>query len=78
MYGKNKNSLLESAKAIMTTDTFPKVSIKNINLDLSSVCINFEAQCLTAGPILVACNGLILSILFGIVEENFSSRSLIV
>ena len=30
---KNKNSLLESAKAIMTTDTFPKISIKNINLD---------------------------------------------
>ena len=29
----NKNSLLESAKAIMTTDTFPKVSITNINLD---------------------------------------------
>jgi len=29
---KNKNSLLESAKAIMTTDTFPKVSIKNVNL----------------------------------------------
>jgi len=29
---KNKNSLLESAKAIMTTDTFPKVSIKNIKL----------------------------------------------
>ena len=33
---KNKNSLLESAKAIMTTDTFPKVSIKNINLDNQS------------------------------------------
>ena len=33
---KNKNSLLESAKAIMTTDTFPKVSIKNINLDNES------------------------------------------
>ncbi len=29
---KNKNSLLQSAKAIMTTDTFPKVSIKNVNL----------------------------------------------
>ena len=29
---KNKNSLLQSAKAIMTTDTFPKVSINNINL----------------------------------------------
>ena len=29
---KNKKSLLDSAKAIMTTDTFPKVSIKNINL----------------------------------------------
>ena len=29
---KNKNSLLDSAKAIMTTDTFPKVSIKNIKL----------------------------------------------
>ncbi len=29
---KKKNSLLESAKAIMTTDTFPKTSIKNINL----------------------------------------------
>ena len=33
---KNKNGLLESAKAIMTTDTFPKVSIKNINLDNQS------------------------------------------
>ncbi len=33
---KNKSSLLESAKAIMTTDTFPKVSIKNINLDNQS------------------------------------------
>ncbi len=33
---KNKNSLLASAKAIMTTDTFPKVSIKNINLDNQS------------------------------------------
>jgi len=33
---KNKNSLLESAKAIMTTDTFPKVSIININLDNQS------------------------------------------
>ena len=30
---KNKNALLESAKAIMTTDTFPKISIKNIKLD---------------------------------------------
>ncbi len=30
---KNKNSLIESAKAIMTTDTFPKVSIKSIILD---------------------------------------------
>ncbi len=30
---KNKNSLLEGAKAMMTTDTFPKLSIKNINLD---------------------------------------------
>ena len=30
---KNESSLLESAKAIMTTDTFPKVSIKNIKLD---------------------------------------------
>ncbi len=29
---KNKNSLLGGAKAIMTTDTFPKVSIKNIKL----------------------------------------------
>ena len=29
---KNKKSLLDSAKAIMTTDTFPKVSINNINL----------------------------------------------
>ena len=29
---KNKNSLFDSAKAIMTTDTFPKVSIKKINL----------------------------------------------
>ncbi len=33
---KNKNSLLESAKAIMTTDTYPKISIKNINLDNQS------------------------------------------
>ena len=33
---KNKNSLLEGAKAIMTTDTFPKVSIKNIKLDKQS------------------------------------------
>ncbi len=33
---KNKNSLLESANAIMTTDTFPKVSIKNITLDNQS------------------------------------------
>ena len=33
---KNKNSLLESAKAIMTTDTFPKVSVKNINLENQS------------------------------------------
>jgi len=33
---KNKNSLLDSAKAIMTTDTFPKVSIKKINLDNQS------------------------------------------
>ena len=33
---KNRGSLLESAKAIMTTDTFPKVSIKNINLDNQS------------------------------------------
>ena len=29
---KNKKGILESAKAIMTTDTFPKVSIKNIYL----------------------------------------------
>ncbi len=29
---KNKSSLLESAMTIMTTDTFPKLSIKNINL----------------------------------------------
>ena len=29
---KNKNSLLDGAKAIMTTDTFPKVSIKNIKI----------------------------------------------
>ncbi|MDC3074993.1 bifunctional glutamate N-acetyltransferase/amino-acid acetyltransferase ArgJ [Pelagibacteraceae bacterium] len=36
---KNKHSLLESAKAIMTTDTFPKVSIKNINLDNQSLKI---------------------------------------
>ncbi len=36
---KNKNSLLESAKAIMTTDTFPKVSIKNINLGNQSFAI---------------------------------------
>ncbi len=33
---KNKNSLLEGAKSIMTTDTFPKISIKNINLDNQS------------------------------------------
>ena len=33
---KNKNSLLGSAKAIMTTDTYPKVSIKNIKLDKQS------------------------------------------
>ena len=33
---KSKNSLLKSAKAIMTTDTFPKVSIKNINLENKS------------------------------------------
>ncbi len=33
---KNKNSLLDSAKSIMTTDTFPKVSIKNINLGNNS------------------------------------------
>ena len=33
---KSKNSLLKSAKAIMTTDTFPKVSIININLDNQS------------------------------------------
>ena len=33
---KNRNSLLESAKAIMTTDTYPKISIKNINLDNQS------------------------------------------
>ncbi len=33
---KSKNSLLDGAKAIMTTDTFAKVSIKNINLDNSS------------------------------------------
>ena len=30
---KNKNSLQDAAKAIMTTDTFSKVSIKNILLD---------------------------------------------
>ncbi len=33
---KNKNSLLHAAKAIMTTDTFPKISIKNIYLDNQS------------------------------------------
>ena len=33
---KSKNSLLDGAKSIMTTDTFPKVSIKNINLDNQS------------------------------------------
>ncbi len=33
---KCKNSLLDGAKAIMTTDTFAKVSIKNINLDNNS------------------------------------------
>ena len=33
---KNKNSLLEASKAIMTTDTFPKLSIKNIKLDNQS------------------------------------------
>ena len=31
-----ENSLLGSAKAIMTTDTYPKVSIKNIKLDKQS------------------------------------------
>ncbi len=30
---KNKNSLLEASNAIMTTDTFPKLSIKNIKID---------------------------------------------
>ncbi len=33
---KSKNSLLDGAKSIMTTDTFAKVSIKNINLDKKS------------------------------------------
>ncbi len=33
---RTKNSLLEGAKAIMTTDTFPKLSITNINLDNKS------------------------------------------
>ncbi len=33
---KNKNSLLEASNAIMTTDTFPKVSIKNVILDNQS------------------------------------------
>jgi len=33
---KNKNSLLEASKAIMTTDTFPKLSIKNIKLNNQS------------------------------------------
>ena len=33
---KNKNSLLEASNAIMTTDTFSKVSIKNIKLDSQS------------------------------------------
>ena len=33
---KNKNGLLAASKAIMTTDTFPKLSIKNINLDNQS------------------------------------------
>ena len=33
---KSKNSLLDGALAIMTTDTFAKVSIKNINLDNQS------------------------------------------
>ncbi len=33
---KNKNSLLEATKSIMTTDTFPKLSIKDINLDFCS------------------------------------------
>ncbi len=32
----NKSSLLEASNAIMTTDTFPKVSIKNISLDNQS------------------------------------------
>ncbi len=32
----NKNSLLDSAKAIMTTDTFPKLSIKNIKINNQS------------------------------------------
>ena len=33
---KNKNSLLDGSKAIMTTDTFPKLSIKNVKLDNQS------------------------------------------
>ncbi len=33
---KNKNSLLEASNAIMTTDTFPKISISNIRLDNQS------------------------------------------
>tara|TARA_B100000963_G_scaffold322231_1_gene306127 strand:+ start:27 stop:1238 length:1212 start_codon:yes stop_codon:yes gene_type:complete len=32
----NKNSLLDAAKAIMTTDTFAKISIKNVYLDNQS------------------------------------------
>ena len=36
MNSKIKNSLLDGAKSIMTTDTFPKISIKNINLDNQS------------------------------------------
>ncbi len=36
---KSKNSLMDGAKAIMTTDTFPKISIKNINLDNQSIKI---------------------------------------
>ena len=33
---KNKNSLIDASNAIMTTDTFPKVSITNIKLDSES------------------------------------------
>ena len=36
LVSKSKKSLLDGARAIMTTDTFAKISIKNINLDNKS------------------------------------------